>query len=281
MRYFLCAVLLGCSLIAEGESSIPQASNTGNGNGSFYVNGIVYQYIAGTNYTVVVAAHSVINHKFVAVKVRVYNVGRQSVTVKPEEISVEDAVARQAMVMVSGVELARRTRRPYNWARLTVNPAAAPPTDMLVSSDMMNSQMNPQLLEMMRAMAAKANGPSAPILPGNRSLLYTEMPGALQSRGPIPTPKDCDTVCRLRNHEAASPDVLAQLQRPSSPDYVEQSAFLANTITPQSDTDGVLYFPMPKLAHDVPLAANGKKAGMVQVTVPVGDEKFQFMLAVE
>jgi len=275
MRYFLCAVLLGCSLIAEGESSVAQASNPGNG--SFYVNGIVYQYIAGTDYTVVAAAHSVINHKFVAVKVRVYNVGRQSVTVKPEEISVEDGVERHLMVAVSGAELARRMRRPYNWARLAVNPAADTP----VTSDMMNPQMNPQLLEMMRAMAAKANGPSAPILPGNRSLLYTDMPGALQSRGPIPTPKDCDTVCRLRNHETASPDVLAQLQRPSSPDYVEQSAFLANTITPQSDTDGVLYFPMPKLAHDVPLAANGKKAGMVQVTVPVGDEKFQFMLAVE
>jgi hypothetical protein len=275
MRHFLCAVLLGCSLIAEGESSIPQASNAGNG--SFYVNGIVYQYVAGTDYTVVAAAHSVINHKFVAVKVRVYNVGQQSVTVKPEEVSVEDAVAHQTMVMVSGAELAKRMRRPYNWARLAVNQAAGEPTDMPVTSDM----MNPQFLEMMRAMAAKANGSGAPILPGNKNLLYTDTPGALQSRGAIPSPKDCDTVCRLHNREAANPDVLAQLQRQNSPDYVEQSAFLANTITPQSDADGVLYFPIPKLTRGVPLVANGKKAGMVRVTVPVGEEKFQFMLVVE
>src|SRR5271157_2338413 len=119
------------------------------------------------------------------------------------------------------------------------------------------------------------------MLPGNKNLLYTDTPGALPSRGAIPSPADCDTVCRLRNREAASPDVLAQLQRQNSPDYVEQSAFLANTITPQSDADGVLYFPMPKLARDVPLAKNGKKAGLVRVTVPVGEEKFRFILVVE
>jgi len=136
MRYFVCAILLGCGLIAKGESSIPQSSNTGNG--SFYVNGIIYRYIEGTDYTVVVAAHSVINHKFVAVKVPVYNVGQQSVTVKPEEISVEDTVASQSLAMVSGAELTRRMRQPYNLARLAVNSAAGPPTDTPVSSDMMN-----------------------------------------------------------------------------------------------------------------------------------------------
>ncbi len=102
----------------------------------------------------------------------------------------------------------------------------------------------------------------------------------MQSR-PIGNPTECDTVCRLRNREAASPDVLVQLQRQNSPDYVEQSAFLANTITPHSDADGVLYFPMPKRARGVPLAANGKKAGMMRLTVPVGEEKFQFLLVVE
>jgi hypothetical protein len=51
-----------------------------------------------------------------------------------------------------------------------------------------------------------------------------------------------DRVIRsLRNREAGSPDVLAQLQRQSTPDYVEQSALLANTITPQTDADGVLF----------------------------------------
>lgn len=122
MPSFFCALLLGCSLFAEGESSVPQTSHPGNG--SFYVNGIVYQYVAGADYTVVAAAHSVINHKFVGVKVRVFNEGQQSVTVKPEEVSVEDAVAGQSLHMVSGTQLAGRMRRPYNWARLAVNQAA-------------------------------------------------------------------------------------------------------------------------------------------------------------
>jgi len=273
MRSFLCVLLLCGSVVAQSESSAPQASRAGNG--SFYVNGIVYQYLAGTDYTVVAAAHSVINHKFVALKMRVYNLGRQSVTVKPEDVSAEDALAGHALTPVFGTELARRMRRPYNWARLAVNPVSGDPADTTPPSD----GVNPQLLEMMRAMAARANA-GAPLLPGNRGVLYTDTPGALQSR-PNLVPTECDTVCRLRNREAACPDVLAQLQRQNSPDYVEQSAFLANTITPQSDADGILYFPMPKLAHGVPLATNGKKAGMVRVTVPVGDEKFQFLLVVE
>ncbi len=275
MRCFLCALLLCLSVAAEGESPIPQAARAGNR--SFYVNGVVYQYVAGADCAVVAAAHSVINHKFVAVKVRVYNVGSESVTVKPEDVRVDDALAGHALAAVSGAEMARRMRRPYNWARLAVNPVAGEPADTPVTSDM----VNPQILEMMRAMEAKANAAAVPALSANRGLLYTDTPGALQTRGPTPGPADCDTVCRLRNREAASPDVLTQLQRQNSPDYVEQSAFLANTITPQSDADGVLFFPMPKLAHGVPLASNGKKAGMVRVTVPVGEEKFQFLLVVE
>lgn len=84
-------------------------------------------------------------------------------------------------------------------------------------------------------------------------------------------------VCAI---EAANPDVLTQPQRQNSPEFGEQSAFLANTITPQSDVDGVLYFPMPKLTHGLPLAKNGNKAGIVRVTVPVGEEKFEFLLIV-
>ncbi|MGO9519138.1 MAG: hypothetical protein ACLPND_19060 [Candidatus Korobacteraceae bacterium] len=273
MRYFLCALLLCCSLAAQLQSPTPQASPAGNG--SFYVNGIVYRYSAGTDYTVVTAAHSVLNHKFVAVKVRVYNLGQQSVAVKPEDVRVEDTLASQALVQISGTELARRMRRPYNWARLGVTPAGGQSDDTSPMSDQVGSQM----FEMMRAMAARANTSPAPILSGSRSVLYTDTPGALPSRAGI-TPRDCDTVCRLRNREAVSPDVLAQLQRQTSPDYVEQSTFLANTITPQTDADGVLYFPMPKLAHGE-LAKSGKKTGAVQVTVPVGDEKFQFILTVE
>ena len=275
MRCLLCAFFLCWSVVTHGESPESQASRADNG--SFYVNGIVYQYAARTDYTVVAAAHSVINHKFAALKVRVYNLGQQSVTVKPEDISVEDAVTGQALTPVSGTELARRMRRPYNWARLAVNPITGEPQDTTPQS----KGVNPQLLEMMRAMAAKANAAGVPMLSGSRDALYTDTPGALQSRAPNPRPADCDTVCRLRNREAVNPDVLAQLQRQNSPAYVEQSAFLANTITPQSDADGVLFFPMPKLTHGVPLAKNGEKAGIVKVTVSVGEEKLEFSLVVE
>jgi hypothetical protein len=270
MRYFLCALLLCFAVTVQGESP------TAAGDGSFYVNGIVYRYVAGTDYTVVAAAHSALNHKFVAVKVRVYNQGQQSVTVKPEDISVEDTLAGHALATISGTELAKRMRRPYNWARFAVNPVAGETAETPLTSD----QVNPQLLDIMRAMAAKVNASPAPVLSG-RSVLYTDTPGALQSHPQIPSPAECGTVCRLRNREAASPDVLVQLQRQNLPDYVEQSAFLANTITPQTDADGILFFPMPKLAHGVPLAKNGQKAGLVRMTVPVGEEKFQFVLTVE
>ena len=273
MRCFLCAFLLCCSLAAQDQSPTSQASPAGNG--SFYVNGIVYRYAAGTDYTVVTAAHTVLNHKFVAVKVRVYNLGQQSVTVKPEEVKVEDTLASQALAQVSGTELARRMRRPYNWARFGVTPVGGQSDE----SSPMSDQMSPQLLAMMRAMAARANSSPAPMLSGSRSVLYTDTPGALPSRAGI-TPRDCDTVCRLRNREAVSPDVLAQLQRQTSPDYVEQNAFMANTITPQTDADGVFLFPMPKLVRSAS-TKDGKKTGTVQVTVPVGDEKFQFVLTVE
>jgi hypothetical protein len=274
MRCWLCALLLCLSAAAEVQSPSSPASSAGSG--SFYVNGIVYRYAVVNDYTVVAAAHSVLNHKFVAVKVRVYNLGQQSVTVKPEDVTAEDALANRALATISGPELARRMRRPYNWARFAVVPVAGGPEDNSAT----DQQVTPQLLEMMRAMAAKMNSAQAPVFSG-KSVLFTDTPGALQGHPGIPSPAECGTVCRLRNREAASPDVLAQLQRQTTPEFVEQNSFLANTITPQSDADGVLFLPMPKLEHGVPLARNGQKAGLVRVTVPVGEEKFQFVLMVD
>ena len=274
MRHWLCAFLLCFSVAVQSESPTFQAPAAGSG--SFYVNGIVYRYVAGTEYTVVAAAHSVLNHRFVAVKLRIYNVGQQSVTLKPEDVSVEDTLASHALATISGTELARRMRRPYNWARFAVNPVAGDAEDNPAEG----SQANTQLLEMMRAMAARMNTGPAPVLSG-QGVLYTDTPGALQTHPQTPSPAECGAVCRLRNREAAGPDVLAQLQRQTTPDYVEQSAFLANTITPQTDADGVLFFPMPKLEHGVPLAKNGQKAGMVRLKVPVGEEKFELVLLVE
>jgi len=64
MRLFACLLLLSCQVVAQSV-----IRETPSGNGTFFVDGIVYQYAAGANYTVVAAVHSVLNHKFLAVKV--------------------------------------------------------------------------------------------------------------------------------------------------------------------------------------------------------------------
>ena len=63
MRVFLCVLLLACQMAAQSVNR-----DAPDGNGTFFVNGIVYQFATGTNSTVVTAAHSVLNHKFLAVK---------------------------------------------------------------------------------------------------------------------------------------------------------------------------------------------------------------------
>ena len=62
MRYIVCSLLLASALFAQQEYQT--APDSAKSKGSFYVDGIVYQYAAGTDYTVVAAVHSVINHKY-------------------------------------------------------------------------------------------------------------------------------------------------------------------------------------------------------------------------
>ena len=151
MRYFLCAALF-CSLLgAQDKASLAPLSP--HDDGTFYVNGVDYHYISGTNYTVVVAAHSVANRKFLGVKVRILNNGQRAVTVRPEEVKVEDAVAGREVPAVSGTELANKMRRPYNWSRFAVNTAAGSPSqpdldpggmqrsDLMRAMQQMHSQM--------------------------------------------------------------------------------------------------------------------------------------------
>ncbi len=273
MRCFLGALLLSCSLLAQEQFSGPQTSP---GKGVFYVEGIVYQYVAGTDYTVVAAAHSVLNRKFLAVKVRVYNAGQQSVTVKPEDVVLEDANGGHTLPALSGPELARKMRHPYNWARYAVTPGAGGGSD--APDD--NSPITPQVLEMMKAMAARAQGAGTAMMPG-KNLLYTDTPGALRSGEATPGANVCDQVCRLHNVEAGSPDVLTQLQRQNLPDYVQQNAFLANTIPPRANASGVFYCALGKLSASPQASSHGKKSRLVRVTVPVGVESFQFVLPVE
>jgi hypothetical protein len=85
----------------------------------------------------------------------------------------------------------------------------------------------------------------------------------------------------LRSIEAQSADALAQLQRQNSPDFVEQAALRANTLPPHANEAGVLYIPLGKLSQESPQSAHMKKRRIVRVTVPLDEEKFQFVLLVE
>jgi hypothetical protein len=274
MRYFFCALLFGCFLFAQDNSSTPP---TPSGQGTFYVKGIVYHYLAGTDYTVVAAAHSALNHKFLAVKVRVYNVGRQSITVKPEDIVLEDANGGHAVTAVSGADLTTKMRRPYNWARFAVTPVAGAPSEAPDNSAI----ITPQLVEMMKAMAARTQALGNSAMPAGKDVLYTDTPGALASGESPRGANVCDPLCQLRNVEANSPDVLTQLQRQNEPDYIQENAFLANTIPPRANASGVLFCPLGKLAESAPPSSHGKKSRLVRVTVPIGAESFQFLIAVE
>jgi hypothetical protein len=139
--------------------------------------------------------------------------------------------------------------------------------------------MDRQHSDIMRAMQQMASQmASAP--PVLSTLSITEATAQPDS-GLAPEGMISDEVSHLRRKEASRPDVLMQLQRQVSPDYVERTSFLANTIPPRADLEGVFYYPMGKLARDPAASKKAAKTRMVRVTVPVGDEEFQFMLPVE
>jgi hypothetical protein len=270
MRHCISLLLLGCCALAQDTGRA--ASESPHTKGAFYVNGIVHQYEVGKEYIVVAAAHSVINHKFMAVKVRVYNAGRSSVTVKPEDIVVEDAADGRELGALSGAELARRMRKPYNMARMGVNAFAGGEPGTAVTSDM----TGPKLMEMMRAMAQQGN----PAPPSGSNVLYTDTPGVLDVDDEPPRPMPCDQACRFRNQEAQGTEPLAKLQTQTAPDAVEKWAFLANTIPPRANVVGVLYYPLNKLS-ETGGPSKGKKSRMARVRVPVGNDSFEFVLPVE
>ena len=269
VRYLFCAVALVCSLFAQDE--VPALGRSKNAMGMFYVDGIVYQYSVGSDAIVVAAAHSAINHKFAAVKVRVYNTGQHSLTIKPEDVRLEDATTGRIVSQVSGAELAGKMRKPYNMARYGVNAVAGSEPEGPITSD-----MAPQMLEMMRAMMARSNGA---VMPGAKNLLYTDTPGELETRPESAHAAECDLVCRLRNREGASADALVQLQRQTSPDAVEQFAFLANTVPPRANAGGVVFYPLGKLPETA--SSSGKKIRRARFTISVEEERFQFELPVE
>jgi len=269
MRVFLCVLLLVCQIAAQNNNGDATC-----GNGTFFVNGVVYHFATGTNSTVVTAAHTVLNHKFLALKVRVYNAGQHSISVRPEDVRVEDAIGGLEVAPVSASELARRMRKPYNMARYAVNGISGGPMEPPADSDM----ANPQWFAMMKAMAAQGNGKRTQ---QERGVLYNDTAGTFEEADGEVRLAECDQVCRLRNREAQGSDALLLLQRETSPETVEEFALLANTIPPSANVGGVLYYPLGKLSAGATVAEHGKKERRVRVTVLVLGENFRFELPVE
>ena len=268
MRTLLCVLLLSCQLV--GQSISREA--TGD-SGTFFVDGVLYKYATGANCTVVAAVRSALNHKFLAVKVRIYNAGQRSINVQPDDVVVEDVVGGREVTAVSAAELARRMRRPYNMARYAVGNSGDDANSMSAGET-----MNPQLLAAMQAMAAQTG---LNRVPPQKNVLYTDTPGALEDGESRSASVDCDKECRLRNYEAEGKDPLAQLQRQATPESVEEFALLANTVPPRANLGGVLYYPLGKLAAAAGLSEHARKGRLVRVTVAVMGEKYQFQMTVE
>ena len=267
MRPFVCVLLLALPLFAQKANREPLEDS-----GAFFVDGIVHQFTAGMQVTVVAATHAAVNNKFLAVKVRVYNHGARSITMRPEDVVVEDAIGGHALTPVTGDELARKMRKSYNMARYAVNNiAGAPAPDAPLTLEM----LNPQMLEMMRTMSARG------VAPGTlgRSALFTDTPGALADGADAGAPVECDRVCRLRAREIQGGEPLAQVRRDNSPESVERAAFLANTIPPHGNAGGLLYYRLAGLA-DAP-NSGAKHQHRIAVKIQAAGETFELELPVE
>ena len=270
MRGVLCVLLL-CSFAATQEHNSgpgPDFSRAARERGSFYLNGLGHQYIQGVNYTVVAAAVPTLNGKDFGVKVRVINRGRRSVNMLPEAVTVEDSVGARQLEMVAAADIADRLRRQPNWMRVAGAVAGEnpPPTPG-------NGSGVPTMADLLRELTKESNGNGLVGLSGPR---YPTLTARGAPRAAEYTSAACDLGCELRNREIGDGGGPQLPQRNARPEQLERSAFLANTIPPEGDVDGVLYFSMPKLTDRAPISHNSKKSYLVTVTVPVGDEKFQF-----
>ena len=275
MRGWLCVLLL-CSLAVAQESnpsSGPDFSRAARERGAFYLNGIGHQFLQGKSYTVVVAAVPALNGKYFGVKVHVFNRDRNSVNVLPESVTVDDSVSGKQLELFSAAEVADRMRHQPTWMRVAGAavggaPAAMPGNDAGV----------PTMADLLRELTKDAGG--------NGMMGYADAPyPALTVRGApravAHSSAACDLGCDLRNREIGDGTGPQLLQRCARPEQLEQNEFLANTVPPEGDAEGVLYFAMPKLTDRAPISHTGRKSYLVTVTVPVGNEKFQFVFPPE
>jgi hypothetical protein len=268
MRGWLCVLLLCSCAIAQEQNSGPDFSRGERERGSFYLNGVGHQYLQGKNFTVMAAAVPVLNGKYFGVKLHVFNRGTSSVNVLPESVTVEDSVSAKLLQPFSASEVADRMRRQPAWAHVAGMVAGEPP-----AAGPYNGTGVPTMADLLRELTKESGGDGV--------MGYAEAPyPTLTERG---TPKvaaqrsaSCDLGCDLRNREIGDGSGPQLAKRGANPEHVEQGEFLANTIPPEGDVEGVLYFAMPKMTERAPISHNGRKSYQVTVTMNVGEEKFQF-----
>lgn len=240
--------------------------------GAFYLNGVGHQYLQGTEFTVVAAALPVMNGKFLGVKLRVINRGRNSVNVLPEDIAVEDSVSGKQLVLYSSAEVFGRMQQPSGMQRLAgvIGGEAGSPNGLGYGG---GPTMNDLLREMMRQAAAES--------PWGASDAGPTLTTRGATRASLSNSAACDLGCELRNREIGDGNGPQLVRRVVKQDVLEQNEFLANTIPPEGDAVGVLYFAMPKMTDKAPISHTGRKNYQVTVVVPVGAEKFQFVFPPE
>lgn len=232
------------------------------GSSFFYINGIAYRYAAAESYAVVAAATTGVGGKYMGIKVHVFNRSRQSITVRPEDITVVDAVANRRLVPIPAVEIVNRKRGQPNWMRFAGNAVAG-------GGEPVGDLVNPQWNELVRALQPEVTSSARA---DSTSAVYSSQ--KVQVDGP-----DCDTSCQLRNREVNS--TLSSGWQQNLAESIQQTAFLANTIPPQCDIEGVLYFPMPRQAATDPGARRRSKSYAITITIPVAGERFNLDFPVE
>jgi hypothetical protein len=273
MRRCLVVVLLCACAVAQATKPAegPDFSRAARPRGGFYLNGIGHQYLQGTNYTVIAAAIPVLNNKFLGVKVHVINRGTESVDVLPDAITAEDSVGGKQLALYSSSEVNDKLQRPSGMARMA---------GMVTGEPTMagGSPGVPTMADLLRELMKDANAESPA---GYMEASYPTLTPRGAGKAAAKSSPVCDLGCELRNREIGDGSGPQLARRVLRPEQVEQGEFLANTVPPDGDAVGVLYFAMPKMTDRAPVSRNGRKSYQVTVTVPVGDEKFQFVFPPE
>ena len=275
MRRILFVLLLGSCAFPQSAtlSEGPDFSRGARPRGTFYLNGIGHQYLQGKNYTVIAAAIPVLNGKFFGVKLHVLNRAATSVDVVPEAVTAEDSVGAKFLTLYSATEVNDKLLRPSGMTRV----AGAITGEVPMMGAGANSSA-PSMADLLREMLkeAAAESPEAYM-----EAAYPTLSTRGAARVTAKSSPTCDLGCELRNREIGDGNGPQLAKRLIKPEVLEQGEFLANTIPPDGEVEGVLYFTMPKLTNKAPISHTGRKSYLVTVTIPIGDEKFQFVFPPE